>query len=303
MGSLARRFRPVISSTPILMFVSGTGTRTFLHELAQQFTSLTKNDLELRFHAGAYFGTRTDATDLLLKRVKRAAAQAELQDMLLWFWTEAARDTGKEKKLGRIVSAGYVEQMGLASLALNLFDRSSSLAAALDLLALRLEHYFGLSNLFLTTFHADFRVNSLDYQWKKLAEEEETQIDRSAIKQQGTGLGLAISNQLVRMMGSSIALESEIGKGSTFSFRIVLELASPEEKQEEKAAISLEHYAGMRILVAEDNELNMEIIRCILEDLGFQVDEAENGKTEGDVTADSWVTENRCNAENKDIKT
>lgn len=80
------------------MFVSGTGTRTFLHELAQQFTSLTKNDLELRFHAGAYFGTRTDATELLLKRVKRAAAQAELQDTLLWFWTEAARDTGKEKK-------------------------------------------------------------------------------------------------------------------------------------------------------------------------------------------------------------
>lgn len=78
------------------MFVSGTGTRTFLHELAQQFTSLTKNDLELRFHAGAYFGTRTDATDLLLKRVKWAAAQAELQDTLLWFWTEAARDTGKE---------------------------------------------------------------------------------------------------------------------------------------------------------------------------------------------------------------
>lgn len=126
------------------MFVSGTGTRTFLHELAQQFTSLTKNDLELRFHAGAYFGTRTD---LLLKRVKRAAAQAELQDTLLWFWTEAARDTGKEKKLGRIVSAGYVEQMGLASLALNLFDRSSSLAAALDLLALRLEHQIGRAHV------------------------------------------------------------------------------------------------------------------------------------------------------------
>ena len=88
-------------------------------------------------------------------------------------------------------------------------------------------------------------------------------------KQQGTGLGLSISSRLVQMMGSSIHLDSELGKGSTFSFSIPLALGDNQERKVERTKVSFE---GSRVLVVEDNELNSEIAQCLLEDWGFQVD-------------------------------
>lgn len=96
-------------------------------------------------------------------------------------------------------------------------------------------------------------------------------------RKQGTGLGLAISSRIVRMMDSDIQLESEPGKGSSFSFTIQLVPVSPEEKRETKDTEPL-HFEGRRILVAEDNELNMEIICTILGDYGISTDQAANGK-------------------------
>lgn len=93
-------------------------------------------------------------------------------------------------------------------------------------------------------------------------------------KQQGTGLGLSISSRLVQMMGSAIQLDSEPGKGSTFSFSVRLTLGEEVEPEEPHAAVSFE---GFRVLVVEDNELNAEIAQCLLEDWGFQVDCVYNG--------------------------
>ena len=94
---------------------------------------------------------------------------------------------------------------------------------------------------------------------------------------QGTGLGLAISNRLVHMMGGNIRLDSKLGDGSTFSFGIVLPLRNAVEGEtpvlEETATLR-----GKRILVAEDNELNMEIVSCLLKDLGCDVVGVRNGK-------------------------
>ncbi len=88
-------------------------------------------------------------------------------------------------------------------------------------------------------------------------------------KLKGTGLGLSISNRLVQMMGSSIKLESELGKGSIFSFEIPLEPGQNISEEGEEEVFSFE---GRRVLVVEDNELNSEISRCLLEDSGFAVD-------------------------------
>lgn len=95
-------------------------------------------------------------------------------------------------------------------------------------------------------------------------------------KKQGTGLGLAISRRLVHLMGSEIILDSEVGKGSTFSF--VLELRTYDKTSEETSGESDSlHVEGRRVLVVEDNELNVEIIKTILEDFGLKVDVAADG--------------------------
>lgn len=110
-----------------------------------------------------------------------------------------------------------------------------------------------------------------------IAKEEQDRVFRSfeqaanknPSKQQGTGLGLSISSRLIQMMGSSIQLDSVPGKGSTFSFRISLALGEDEEAKVEKEEISFE---GCRVLVVEDNELNVEIAQYLLEERGFEVD-------------------------------
>lgn len=95
------------------------------------------------------------------------------------------------------------------------------------------------------------------------------QVAGSNTVSKGTGLGLSISSRLVQMMGSAIRLESELGKGSVFSFEIPLELGQGTTEQKEEESFSFD---GYRVLVVEDNELNSEIARCLLEDSGFIVD-------------------------------
>ncbi len=104
---------------------------------------------------------------------------------------------------------------------------------------------------------------------KRVFRSFEQAVDKNPSKQQGTGLGLSISSRLVQMMGNSIALESELGEGSIFSFSIPLELGENMEAQVQEEEISFE---GCRILVVEDNELNAEIALTLLEDRGFVVD-------------------------------
>ena len=111
---------------------------------------------------------------------------------------------------------------------------------------------------------------------KKVFQTFEQADTRSSSRKQGNGLGLAISSRLVRLMGSEIQLESELGEGSTFSFRIHLDYAVRQEEKTEEAKDTTV-FRGKRVLVAEDNSLNMEIIQTILEEYQIQVDTAENG--------------------------
>lgn len=96
-------------------------------------------------------------------------------------------------------------------------------------------------------------------------------------RKQGTGLGLAISRRIVRMMDSDIKLESEPGKGSSFSFNVKLQPVSGEKTTVTSQPEEIS-FPGKRILVVEDNELNIEIICTILENYGIETEQAVNGK-------------------------
>ena len=103
------------------------------------------------------------------------------------------------------------------------------------------------------------------------------QVQSSAAGQQGTGLGLAISNRLVHLMGATIGLKSEPGKGSDFYFTLTLpQTAGTQSRTQETGPKG--DLTGKRVLSAEDNELNREILRFFLEDLGCTVEEAVDGQ-------------------------
>ena len=114
------------------------------------------------------------------------------------------------------------------------------------------------------------------------------QVNTTDARQQGTGLGLAISNRIVLMMGDRIRANSRLGHGSTFYFEIPLTIADAADKSSCADAEQVD-FTGKRALIAEDNELNMEIIAYVLDDMGFTVDKAMNGQEAVDAFEQSPV--------------
>lgn len=102
----------------------------------------------------------------------------------------------------------------------------------------------------------------------------------------GTGLGLPIVKELVEKMGGRIEFESEIGVGTTFHITLSF-MIDTDRKDDENIEEAVLDIKGVKVLLVEDNEMNMEIAKFVLEDKGAVVTCAENGQEALDVFTNS----------------
>ena len=95
----------------------------------------------------------------------------------------------------------------------------------------------------------------------------------------GTGLGMSIVKGLIDRMNGTISVRSTLGEGSEFTFRLAFRLAEEERQQAaDNKEDAKDDLAGMRVLLVEDNDINMEIAEFYLTDAGMIVEKAWNGK-------------------------
>ena len=121
---------------------------------------------------------------------------------------------------------------------------------------------------------------SAEYQ-QHLFDEFSRERTSTVSKQQGTGLGLAITKRIVDMMEGTMDVESKVGQGSKFTIRIPMRIQeNPESTEQVRFAHSEQEpisFEGFKVLVVEDNELNLEISKDILESSGVIVESATDG--------------------------
>ena len=128
---------------------------------------------------------------------------------------------------------------------------------------------------------------------KHIFEPFERERTSTVSKIQGTGLGMAITKNIVDMMGGTIEVESQKGVGTEFIIRLELRLqaeagaANEDGAKQHSHAEGVAEFAGKRLLLAEDNELNREIACMLLSKYGFVIDTAENGQEAVDLVAAS----------------
>jgi CheY-like chemotaxis protein len=136
----------------------------------------------------------------------------------------------------------------------------------------------------------DTGIGISDEQLKRLFNAFEQADNSTSRRFGGTGLGLAISREIIELMGGRIWAESELGQGSSFTFEITLPLSTEREMPlEEPSRFDKESMHGCfrdyHILIAEDIEINREIVLALLEDTGINIDIALNGREEVEMFA------------------
>ena len=95
---------------------------------------------------------------------------------------------------------------------------------------------------------------------------------------EGSGLGLTIVDRIVKLMGGRIEVKSELGKGSEFTVYLDFERVDDVSAGEDRASTVNEDIRGVKVLLCDDNDMNREIARTILDMNGAETVEADSGR-------------------------
>ena len=126
---------------------------------------------------------------------------------------------------------------------------------------------------------------SEDFQ-KKIFDEFAQEENGVRTQYKGTGLGMPISKKYVELMGGTITVDSRKGVGTTFTVEIPMELTNAEKVEKTKPLAQHNDLKGIKVLLAEDNDLNAELATILLEDLGMTVTRAADGQEAVDLFAE-----------------
>ena len=121
---------------------------------------------------------------------------------------------------------------------------------------------------------------------KKLFDEFAQEENGVRTQYKGTGLGMPISKKYVELMGGTITVDSRKGVGTTFTVEIPMELTNAEKVEKTKPLVQYNDLKGIKVLLAEDNDLNAELATILLEDLGMTVTRAADGQEVVDLFAE-----------------
>ena len=126
---------------------------------------------------------------------------------------------------------------------------------------------------------------SEDFQ-KKIFDEFAQEENGVRTQYKGTGLGMPISKKYIELMGGTITVDSRKGVGTTFTVEIPMELTNAEKVEKTKPLVQQNDLKGIKVLLAEDNDLNAELATMLLEDLGMTVTRAADGQEVVDLFAE-----------------
>lgn len=121
---------------------------------------------------------------------------------------------------------------------------------------------------------------------KKIFDEFAQEENGVRTQYKGTGLGMPISKKYVELMGGTITVDSRKGVGTTFTVEIPMELTNAEKVEKTKPLVQYNDLKGIKVLLAEDNDLNAELATILLEDLGMTVTRAADGQEVVDLFAE-----------------
>lgn len=212
------------------------------------------------------------------------------------------RDSMEEKgiEFGMDVELPYPEVLGdpvrIQQVLLNLLDNARKYTDKGGCVTIKAEQSDTGGGVIRTTIRVLDTGCGMSEEFQKKIFKPFTQ-ERKTVSQgnQGTGLGLSICSLLAERMGGSLVVDSEMGTGSCFTFTFEAEQTKPGEESgktetQEGAGIPITH-ARPHILVAEDNELNGQILVELLKEEGYEVLHVENGRKALEVFEASAVGE------------